>query len=102
MGTALARESDRGITPLPQIATRASLLQARSGERERGGDRAERQHHVGDHVEQRDALLADIPAGEFGDPADFGAAAAFLCSEQAGFITGTSLVVDGGASRGLL
>jgi 3-oxoacyl-[acyl-carrier protein] reductase len=49
-----------------------------------------------------DALRADIPVGRLGDAADFGAAAAFLCSEQARFITGTSLLVDGGASRGLL
>lgn len=53
------------------------------------------------HDGQIDALRAEIPIGEVGDPADFGAAAAFLCSEQAGFITGTSLLVDGGASRGL-
>lgn len=52
--------------------------------------------------EQFDALVADIPAGFIGDPDDFGAAAAFLCSRQARFITGTSLLVDGGAARGLL
>ncbi len=54
------------------------------------------------HADQIDALAAEIPAGFIGDAADFGDAAAFLCSEQARFITGTSLVVDGGASRGLL
>jgi 3-oxoacyl-[acyl-carrier protein] reductase len=54
------------------------------------------------HADQFDALRADIPAGVIGDPADFAAAAAFLCSDQARFITGTSLVVDGGASRGLM
>jgi len=54
------------------------------------------------HVDQLDALVADIPAGVVGDPTDFGAAAAFLCSEQARFITGTSLLVDGGAARGLI
>lgn len=54
------------------------------------------------HADQLDALTADIPVGRVGDPADFGAAAAFLCSEQAGFITGTSLLVDGGAARGLI
>jgi 3-oxoacyl-[acyl-carrier protein] reductase len=37
-----------------------------------------------------------IPAGRLGEPADMGAAAAFLCSEQAGYITGISLLVDGG------
>ena len=54
------------------------------------------------HADQLDALTADIPVGFIGDPADFGAAAAFLCSEQARFITGTSLLVDGGAARGLI
>jgi 3-oxoacyl-[acyl-carrier protein] reductase len=47
------------------------------------------------------AAGADIPAGRVGDPEDFGAAVAFLCSAQAGFITGTTLLVDGGAYPGL-
>lgn len=46
-------------------------------------------------------LVAGVPLGRLGDADDFGAAAAFLCSEQAGFITGTSLLVDGGQSSGL-
>lgn len=50
---------------------------------------------------QYDALLAEIPTGELGDPADFAVAAAFLCSTPARFITGTSLLIDGGASKGL-
>jgi 3-oxoacyl-[acyl-carrier protein] reductase len=37
-----------------------------------------------------------IPAGRLGEPADMGTAAAFLCSDQAGYITGTTLLVDGG------
>ena len=45
---------------------------------------------------------ARIPAGRFGDPAEFGDACAFLCSAQAGFITGQSLLVDGGAYPGVL
>ena len=40
-----------------------------------------------------------IPAGRLGTVEEFGAAAAFLCSEPAGYITGTTLLVDGGASR---
>jgi len=32
--------------------------------------------------------LSQIPARRFGDPAEFGAACAFLCSASAGFITG--------------
>ncbi len=51
--------------------------------------------------EQANSLLAEIPAGHLGDADDFGSVAAFLCSMQAGFITGASLIVDGGASRGL-
>lgn len=51
--------------------------------------------------DQLHATLSDIPVGHLGDPGDFGAVAAFLCSQQASFICGASLVVDGGASRGL-
>lgn len=43
-----------------------------------------------------------IPAMRFGDPDEFGAACAFLCSSQAGFITGQSLLIDGGAFPGVL
>jgi 3-oxoacyl-[acyl-carrier protein] reductase len=42
-----------------------------------------------------------IPAGRLGEPADMGAAAAFLCSEQAGYITGITLLVDGGLTAGV-
>jgi 3-oxoacyl-[acyl-carrier protein] reductase len=42
------------------------------------------------------ARAASIPAKRFGDPAEFGAAAAFLCSAQAGYITGQNLLIDGG------
>jgi 3-oxoacyl-[acyl-carrier protein] reductase len=42
------------------------------------------------------------PANITGDPDDFGQAVAFLCSEQARFITGTGLLVDGGQATGLL
>jgi glucose 1-dehydrogenase len=39
---------------------------------------------------------AALPWGRLGTPADIGKAAAFLCSEDADYITGTELVVDGG------
>ena len=42
-----------------------------------------------------------IPAGRLGEPADMGAAAAFLCSEQASYITGITLLVDGGLTAGI-
>jgi 3-oxoacyl-[acyl-carrier protein] reductase len=37
-----------------------------------------------------------VPAGRLGRPEEMGAAAAFLCSQQAAYITGTTLLVDGG------
>lgn len=43
-----------------------------------------------------DALIARVPAGRAGKPEEFGAACAFLCSEQAAFITGQNLLIDGG------
>lgn len=51
--------------------------------------------------DQTEALLAGIPAGEFGEAADFGAVGAFLCSEQARFTTGVGMHIDGGAYHGL-
>lgn len=49
-----------------------------------------------------DAGQLGIPAGFIGDPADFGAVVAFLCSESARFVTGAHIQVDGGAYAGLL
>jgi 3-oxoacyl-[acyl-carrier protein] reductase len=40
--------------------------------------------------------VASIPAGRFGNPTEFGAVVAFLCSAHAGFITGQNLLIDGG------
>ena len=42
------------------------------------------------------ALLGQIPLGALGRPEDIGSAVAFLASEQAGYITGQVLGVDGG------
>lgn len=41
------------------------------------------------------------PSGRFGTAAEFGAACAFLCSAQAGYITGQNLLLDGGAYPGV-
>ncbi|MBW9114776.1 SDR family oxidoreductase [Rhizobium cauense] len=43
----------------------------------------------------------DIPAGRYGRPEEFAAAAVFLASTQASYITGSSIRVDGGMIRGL-
>ncbi|SIN79143.1 glucose 1-dehydrogenase [Vannielia litorea] len=49
-----------------------------------------------DTPEMRAKFLATIPLGRFSTPEDLGAAAAFLCSDEASMITGTALEVDGG------
>ncbi|MFC4246984.1 3-oxoacyl-ACP reductase FabG [Natribaculum luteum] len=46
--------------------------------------------------EYLERMRQSIPKGELGDPEDVGHAVAFLASEKAGYITGTTLVVDGG------
>lgn len=42
------------------------------------------------------AFLAKIPLGEWGEPKDVGSLAVYLCSDEARFITGTDIVIDGG------
>jgi 3-oxoacyl-[acyl-carrier protein] reductase len=56
-----------------------------------------RELHGGD----ASGLAAAVPAGVLGRPEDFGAVAAFLCSDHARFVTGTSVLVDGGSYAGL-
>src|SRR4029077_11977225 len=46
--------------------------------------------------------IATVPAKRFGTPDEFGAACAFLCSAQAGYITGQNLLIDGGAFPGAM
>ena len=48
----------------------------------------------------REARRKTIPAKRFGTPAEFGAACAFLCSQQASYITGQNILTDGGAYSG--
>ena len=46
--------------------------------------------------ERNAAILARIPAGQWGDPADIGGAAVFLASKAADYVHGIVLPVDGG------
>jgi 3-oxoacyl-[acyl-carrier protein] reductase len=48
-----------------------------------------------------DSAARSVPVGRLGTAEDFGSVVAFLCSEQAGFITGAAVPVDGGAYPGL-
>lgn len=55
----------------------------------------------GDLDEELKRRAASAPMGRYGEPHEFGAACAFLCSRQAGYITGQTLGVDGGALVGV-
>jgi NAD(P)-dependent dehydrogenase (short-subunit alcohol dehydrogenase family) len=54
----------------------------------------------GSEGEQR--YLARVPMGRFASPNEIAAAIAFLASDDAGFITGQTLFVDGGSSLGMI
>jgi 3-oxoacyl-[acyl-carrier protein] reductase len=63
-------------------------------------DRAQRANTTVDDAKQ--AVTSAIPMGRIGRVDEFAAAAAFLCSARASYITGVSLQVDGGIVKGLL
>ena len=75
-----------------------------------GYTRTERLVHLAESVAERDGITiegayegwaSEVPMGRLGEPEELAAAAVFLCSEQASYITGQSLAVDGGWIRGL-
>ena len=53
-----------------------------------------------DPAAARKAREQGIPARRFGQPDEFGAMCAFLCSVQAGYVTGQNILIDGGAYGG--
>jgi 3-oxoacyl-[acyl-carrier protein] reductase len=58
------------------------------------------ERHADVPAEVRAAYLASVPAGRMGTPEDIAHAVSFLASEDAGFITGQRIVVDGGRGLG--
>ena len=52
-----------------------------------------------DNKQELDALLANIPLGRLGTPEDVAGLVAFLASDDAAYITGSTFVVDGGLMR---
>jgi len=69
-------------------------------DRLRSGQKRTAEQRGVDIATVRAEAAAKIPAGRFGSPEEFGAACAFLCSAQAGYITGQNLLIDGGAFPG--
>ena len=62
----------------------------------------ERMIETSGSLEAAEQMARDnIPAGRLGTVEEFAAAVVFLCSVPAGYVTGTSLLVDGGLTRGL-
>ena len=49
--------------------------------------------------EQLEANAAGMPMGRYGEASELGALCAFLCSAQAGYISGQTIVIDGGAAK---
>ena len=80
MAVELATEGIR-VNALNPVAGETPLLKTFMGE---------------DSPEVRAKFLASIPIGRFSTPDDMGAAASFLCSDDASMITGVALEVDGG------
>ena len=64
--------------------------------RMRGGITAASQRGGISETEAEEQLRTRVPAKRFGSPEEFGNACAFLCSAHAGYITGQSLLLDGG------
>lgn len=76
-----------------------------------GYTRTERLIHLVEAVSERESKTedevyegwaAEIPMGRLAEPPEVAAIAAFLCSEQASYITGQSIAVDGGWIKGLI
>jgi 3-oxoacyl-[acyl-carrier protein] reductase len=70
----------------------------------------DRQRHLAEIKSARDGItveaaleqtMASVPAKRFAEPSEIAAAVAFLCSQRAGYITGTNLLVDGGLTRSI-
>ena len=58
------------------------------------------QHARDEHPEYIQHLIDRVPARRLGTPEEVAAAILYLCSDQTGFVTGHTLVMDGGVTAG--
>ena len=56
------------------------------------------ERHENESIESKNEYLNTIPIGRWGNPEDVGAAVCYFASEEASFITGQTLCVNGGRS----
>ncbi|HPR42758.1 MAG TPA: SDR family oxidoreductase [Ottowia sp.] len=94
-----------GVARNPQLAARGvtlnNLLPGKFDTDRLVGTMQGAAQKTGKSLEEiRAAQQVQIPARRFGTPAEFGAICAFLCSQQAGYITGQNILPDGGAYPG--
>lgn len=69
-------------------------------DRGRGIVEKKAQQHNMELEQYRQRFLAGLTAGRMGDPEEFGATCAFLCSRHAGYISGQNILIDGGLYPG--
>jgi 3-oxoacyl-[acyl-carrier protein] reductase len=84
------------------VTLNAVLPGAHETARIRGTAEAEAKRKGTSLEEELQSRAAEIPMRRLGTAEDFGAVVAFLCSQQARFITGENVLVDGGAYAGLV
>jgi 3-oxoacyl-[acyl-carrier protein] reductase len=94
--TATAKTLSREVAPLG-ISINCLAPGRFSTDRVQQLDQANAEREGKTRAEVEAASVAAIPAGRYGDPAEFGAVCAFLCSKQAAYLTGPTIVLDGGA-----
>jgi 3-oxoacyl-[acyl-carrier protein] reductase len=95
MKTAAARVAADGVTINGILTGRIQTPRIEEIDRHR----AEQEGHSIEEVRQ--SVLATIPAGRYGEPAELAAVVAFLCSDRARYLTGTFIPVDGGMLRAI-
>ncbi len=91
--TLAAEVAPHGVTVNMVLPGRIDTDRLREGDKARAGD--------GDLAQVQARSRATIPLGRYGRPEEFGAVAAFLASEQASYVTGSMVRVDGGLIRSI-